>query len=163
LDEGLDTLARAIHANFVEERLAEGRSREEASLQDWDRLSHDLRESNRQQADHIPVKLRAICCTCMKPSPDAVPVTEFSEMEVELLARMEHDRWVAERRLAGWRDGPRDTSRRTTPHLADWTVVPASVQEYDRGAVRQIPALLDLVGEKVYRHADGPSGGACGP
>jgi len=154
LNEELDVLARAIHEDFVRKRRAEGRPATDPSMQDWEHLGYDLKESNRQQADHIPVKLRAIGCTRTQPHAGARPVSTFSEEEVERLARMEHDRWIAERRLAGWTDGPKDNAKRTSPYLGDWADLPDEVRDYDRLAVRGLPALLRLVGEAVYRVGD---------
>lgn len=156
LDEELDVLARAIHLGYVRDQRAKGRPPTDPSMSDWDHLPYDLKESNRQQADHIPVKLRAIGCTRTPPHPEALPVTGFSEEEIEVLARMEHHRWVAERRLAGWTDGPRDASKRTHPHLVEWEALPEEVRKQNRDAVCEIPSLLRLVGERIYRRSDEP-------
>ncbi|MEA3364307.1 MAG: RyR domain-containing protein [Candidatus Hydrogenedentes bacterium] len=73
------------------------------------------------------------------------------ENEVELLARMEHSRWNAERFLAGWIPGPKCVSKKTSPYLVPWEELPEKTKHYDRGTVRDIPQLLELVGEKVFR------------
>jgi hypothetical protein len=71
---------------------------------------------------------------------------------VEMLAAMEHARWNAERFLAGWTYGEeRDTAGRRSPYLVPWDALPEQIKEYDREAVRNIPALLALIGQKVYR------------
>lgn len=146
-----ERLARAIHQHFVAKRGAEGRSREDRSMADWAALNEDLRESNRQQADHVIIKLRALGCA-MVPKPDSRPgVQRFDAEEVELLARMEHERWNAERRLANWTLGEKSVERRTSPYLVSWAELPFEVQEYDRTAVRGIPELLDAIGMKVCR------------
>jgi hypothetical protein len=163
LDEGcceatlVDTvnerLARAIHAAFVRQRAGEGRSGEDRSMADWAVLNEDLRESNRQQADHVVIKLRTLGCA-MVPKADQRPgLTRFDPAEVELLARMEHERWSAERRLANWTLGEKNVERRTSPYLVSWDALPATVQEYDRTAVRDIPELLDSIRMKVCRVA----------
>jgi hypothetical protein len=154
LHERVDALARALHERFVRQRSADGRPASDPSMQPWARLDESLRNSNRQQADHIPVKLRAIGCSASPPLAGREPVTSFSEPDVELMARMEHARWCAERVLAGWTPGPKDHQKRTTPYLVPWFELAEDIKEYDREFVRAIPEVLGEVGEGVYR-ADG--------
>lgn len=151
-ETGNERLARAVHADFVQHRLAEGeRDPRDRSMANWVILDEDLRESNRQQADHVAIKLRAVRCETA-PQLDPRPGLErFEDSEVELLAKMEHERWNAERRLAGWTRGERNLEHRTTPYLTSWSELPAQVQEYDRAAVRGIPELLRAIGMKVCR------------
>jgi hypothetical protein len=80
-----------------------------------------------------------------------VPATSFTDAEVELMARMEHARWCAERVLGGWTPGPRDVLKRMTPYLVPWFELAEDIKEYDREFVRAIPEVLGEVGESVYR------------
>ena len=147
-----ETLAQAIHENFRRRRIAEGRDPAEPSSRPWDELNDDFRDSNRQQADHLAIKLQGIGCVRAEHNdPRMITVNAFGDHEVEIMARMEHSRWNAERWLAGWMQGPRDASRRSSPYLVPWEELPPNIQEYDREAVRLIPALLDAIGEKVCR------------
>ena len=153
LNEDLHLFARAIHQKFVQEREQEGRPATDPSMQPWNRLDETFRESNRQQADHVAVKLRAIGCYSALPETGKTPVGEFSPEEVEVLARMEHARWNAERFLDGWtlvRDNP-DKTKKQSPWLVSWDELPDTIKGYDRDAVLRIPLLLGLVGQKVYR------------
>lgn len=155
LHERLDRIARAFHESHVQARLAEGaKLADDIALAPWSQLSETFRSSNRQQADHLDVKLRAIgCCRAMKESRGNAPaVVSFADDEVELLARMEHARWRAERLLAGWKYGePKDKLRKISSDLVAWDMLPPSSKEYNRHAVREIPQILALVGEKVER------------
>lgn len=153
----LDVMARALHEDFVS-KLGEAERNNPAnpSAAPWDSLSEQLRESNRQAADHIPVKLRAIGCHAVRASGggSGAPVAEFTTEEVEVLARMEHRRWMAERFLAGWVLGPRDLDKRTSPYLVEWEALPThpvNVPDYDRNAVRILPEVLGRVGMEIRR------------
>lgn len=147
LNDDLDRLAQARH-----EKYRQGRPQDDLSAAPWEKLREDFKDSNRQQADHIPVKLRAIGCYAATQG-DGTPVTAFDDDEIERMARMEHARWNAERWLDNWTLGPRNPEAKTSPYLVDWDQLPDEIKEYDRDAVRQIPQLLDKVGAKVYRHA----------
>jgi hypothetical protein len=121
----------------------------------WNQLGAVFVESNRQQADHIMIKLRGIGCYSSPPKNE--PPYRFSEKsEIELLARMEHARWIAERRLAGWMFAPgekdaKDEKHKTSPYLVGWDQLDEKVRDYDRDAVLDIPRLLELINEKIYR------------
>jgi len=150
----LDELARAAHDDYVANRRREGAYREDdPSLRPWEELDEQLRESNRYQADHMAAKLRAVGCCLAPPQPGKEPVQEFTDAEVELMARMEHARWNAERLLAGWQYGPRrDPENMRSPYLVPWEDLPEEIKEYDRQAVRNIPHLVHLAEQRTYRN-----------
>jgi hypothetical protein len=148
LNKELDLLARAIHEDFVRRRMREGADHRDPSCRPWELLDQARKDSNRQQADHIAVKLRAIHCRAV-PGKDESTFT-FSEEECELLARMEHARWKAHRYLTGWSPGPaKDTEKKTSPWLGEWETLPESVKEQNREPVRNIPRLLALTGKHI--------------
>lgn len=153
-----EELARTIHDDFRrkrEERIrAKGGnpSADPATLA-WENLDEGLRESNRQQADHIGIKLHAIGCERVRADDPRPPVTGFSAREIELLAEMEHNRWNAERWLAGWDEGPSDKPRKKSPYLVSWSKLEDDIKKYDRDAVELIPILLERIGEKVCRRS----------
>ena len=151
LDEKLDVLARSVHAFHVEG--IEGEGGDAAARPGgapWSELPETYREASRRQADHIDVKLRAIGS---RPVPrGSAPPFFFSEDEVELLARLEHARWMAERVVDGWRYGPvRDDARRIHDLLVPWEQLAENARERDRIAVRAIPTLLERVGRTIAR------------
>ncbi len=142
----LDRLATAIHQAHVQRCIATTARRPETdpALRNWDELREDIRESNRQQADHLCIKLRAIGCELVE-SDASGGLASLSEADVETLSPVEHARWNAERWLAGWQYGtPGDKTLRISPHLARWDELDPSIQEYDRVAIRQIPELVKV-------------------
>ena len=60
-----------------------------------------------------------------------------------------------ERLESGWRPGPKDIGRKTTPYLIPFDELPDDIADLDRDAVRQIPGALELVDLKVVRSATG--------
>jgi hypothetical protein len=58
-----ETLAQAIHQAYLYDRLAAGQTfGSSAALVSWDRMDEGLKESNREQARHVPQKLARIGC-----------------------------------------------------------------------------------------------------
>jgi len=146
-----EIIARAIHEDYRLARANEARA-QEPSMEEWDELRDDLKESNRQQADHILEKIQHIGYTVHKVNNrNNKPIT-FTGEEVEIMAKMEHDRWHTERLRHGWRWGEkRDTSQKISPYIVPWSGLSEEVKEWDRRAVRNIPALLAAVGLELQR------------
>jgi hypothetical protein len=139
-----DRMARNLHAAYVRLRQQEGLAADERSMRDWEELDDDLVESNRQLADHIPVKLRAIGCRLAREGDGdpGILVSALTREETLLLGRIEHRRWVAERRLAGWRDGEKNVEQRLSPYLVPWELLPEDVQHNDVHFAEILPTLL---------------------
>ncbi|MGD9141727.1 MAG: NAD-binding protein, partial [bacterium] len=155
MDDKLDRLAMEIHAVYMQIRES-AIPPNDPSMMPWNKLDGDLKDSCRQQADHIAVKLRAIGCYSSGKVVSDTPVAEFGEQEVEIMAIMEHSRWCAERRLAGWQPGPRQPDEHTSPYFVDYDTLPEEVRDFNRESVRRLPRLLEAVGERIYRVASSP-------
>lgn len=144
-----EILARAIHEDYVRDQVARGNTPEvNPAMVDWDDLPEGLKESNRRQADHARVKLRAIGYDIRRLTDGDAEPPAFSADDVELMAEMEHDRWMAERLFEGWTydPGEKDLDRKTSPHLVPWDELSDDVKEFDRNAVRGLPAFLATAG-----------------
>lgn len=150
----MDAGAIAVHEDYRTKRLQEVHDTDDPALRPWESLDEDLKDSNRQQADHMEVKLRAIGLTTSTGST-ALPVNSFTPEEIEILARMEHARWNGERFLAGWSHAPGEKSveHKTSPWLVGWDDLPEDIRERDRDAVRNIPHLVQMSGRRMVRIA----------
>jgi hypothetical protein len=152
LAETLDERAKAIHNHFLELETARGRGRHDSAMNDWDNLPDLLKDSNREGAAHIPIKLRAIGCAICDEEAPWPAVESFEDDEVLLMAQMEHARWSAQYRLDGWRPGtPRDDARKIHPSLIPWDDLPEDAREKNYYFVRIIPDVLHRTGQKVCR------------
>lgn len=146
-----ETIAQAMHEAYRHASQGKARSRD-LSMAKWDKLPDYLKESNRQQADHIFEKLRRIGCTVHKAANRNITPMTFTEDEIEIMAKMEHDRWNEERLLDGWKWGERrDATKKTSPYLVGWSELPEDVKERDRQTVRKIPEFLAKVGLEIQR------------
>lgn len=144
--ERLDTVARAIHEDYLQQLVPQSGvvSESDAYKQSWDALNEHAKDANRAQADHIPYKL-AICGKLTMPDEKTATDQEeisFTAQEVERLAQIEHTRWMAQRYLAGWRYGAhRDDLRRLHPSMEAWDILPESEKQKDRDVIVRIPHL----------------------
>lgn len=145
-----DQLARAIHQAYVKNCEASGESRlVNPSMQPWEDLPDHLKQANLAQAADIGTKLEAIDCAVV-PESAATPDFAFSEAEIELLAKLEHQRWVGERKGQGYEYGPvREGNQH--PDLVDWEYLSESAQNKDRDAIRELPMILWRAGFQILR------------
>jgi voltage-gated potassium channel Kch len=150
-----EILSRVIHAEYVDEQRRQGATAATVpSLVPWDRLPDSLKESNRDQAAHIGVKLAAIGCGIAPLCDWDADQFTFTQDEVERLAEMEHDRWTKQRLRDDWKLGTKDIDAKVSPYLVPWGQLIDDVKEWDRRAVRGIPGFLARAGYQVERGID---------
>src|SRR2546423_2391042 len=150
-----EVLARAMHENYVREQQAKGDGfGANPSLVSWEDAEESLKASNRRFAEGIGDKLRAAGCV-LKPIPPgdgAAAPFEFTDEEVEVLARIEHDRWASDLERDGWRSGPvKDPVAKEHPLLVSWSALSADDRDKDRAAVRGLPSMLLEAGFAIER------------
>ncbi|WP_131744911.1 NAD-binding protein [Frankia sp. Cppng1_Ct_nod] len=151
-NDTLTVLARAIHGQYLiaeqEKGTAIGSSE---SMELWDGLPEDLRTANYRQATGIGAKLNEINAVVV---PMTYPTTGFTfhPDEIDLLARIEHERWCAERRSQGWTFAPiRDNARKRHNLLVNWTELPSEHRAKDTATIRNLPDLLADHGLQILR------------
>jgi len=141
LSEMDDARARLLHEDYCakdDRGCAEtpGRRKAAANLP-WESLPETYREANRSSADHIEVKLRAVGRT-LAPRGSAAEAPLTPE-ELEVLSRMEHDRWWADRALDGWTYAPeRDNARKHHPDMVPYEQLSEPKRQLDRDNVQNI-------------------------
>ena len=78
-----------------------------------------------------------------------------SEAELDQMARLEHESWLAHLRLAGWRRGPaRDDRRRIHPALGSWEELD---DDNRRRARRNVVSALSTLESLGYRSRPSPT------
>ena len=148
-----DVLALAIHEDYVRRRKADGSlPHDDPALRSWEKLPESLRASSRDQAVDIARKLASIGCEAVLSEEGRSRAVEFEPDELEMLARMEHARWVEDRLRQGWRLGPRrDIAGKRSPYLVPWDELSEEVRDLDRDSVRAIPRLVAELGLSIVR------------
>jgi RyR domain/TrkA-N domain len=148
-----EAIAHAIHTSYVRERQAAvARADRPALLAPWDDLTQDEKEANRAQADAIFAQLQAVWYRMTTLDDWAAQLEPFSAEEVELMAELEHARWMAEHRDAGWSYGsPRNNALRQHPDFVPWADLPEDRRAIDREFIRARPAILAEAGYRIIR------------
>lgn len=146
-----EVLARVIHEDYVRNQEKEGQTPEtNPSMVPWEQLPENLKESNRLQADHIGLKLKAIGCGIAPLIDWDVGAPKIFQENIELLAEMEHERWMDERLRDGWQLGElRDVPKKVSQYLVPWNNLEENIKDYDRLTVRELPVFLAKVGFRI--------------
>ena len=145
-----DSRAKRLHQSYCESdnqrcALDPSKKRAPANLS-WDLLPESFRNANRWSADHVDVKMRAVGRIFSSNFGDSND--ELTTEELEVLSRMEHARWCAERQLDGWKYGDvRDDALKVHNLLVPFNQLSEDDKNRDR---ENVLAII-----KIVRDAEG--------
>ncbi|MBT0958269.1 hypothetical protein IV417_12800 [Alphaproteobacteria bacterium KMM 3653] len=149
-----DAAARAHHEAY--ETFMTGRPAQTP----WAKLPERFRTSNRRAIQHIPAKLASAGFDLggHLGVAQGLPVLKAGEAlcqdaeVLDQLSRLEHDRWMMDRWLDGWRFAPeRDDDRLLHPDLVPFDELSAQTQGYDTKFVEFLDDFLPRGAEGVAR------------
>jgi ppGpp synthetase/RelA/SpoT-type nucleotidyltranferase len=157
-DAEIGELAPKVHEFYMEKELVKFKSNTEdinkyKVLMPWKNLNPLLQKSNKKQvAFYEHILKRAGLSIRKSDNPVVINIGETVVPEAyELLAKLEHARWNAERLLEGWRYGPKDIANKLNPYLVAWDKLDNEIKSYDFDPVNNIPQLLAKIGYEVYK------------
>jgi ribonuclease HI len=145
-----EPIAQAIHERWRQEAIAKGENGTS-----WQDLDESRKDSNRDQARHIPIHLREVDCAIAPLRDWEAKDFTFTDSEITLLAIAEHERWNHERIANGWKlADEKNVQRKETPYLLPWERLRElypDIAELDPVTVRAIPAILASAGLQIIR------------
>ena len=149
-EAAIEKLARQIHADYLAEMRAAGNTAP-PNVVEWDELTEEFKESNREQARSISQKLNFIGMGFDAGEAEYPTVERFDEETTLLLAQNEHIRWMQEKLANGWAFSPvYDNEKKHHPMLVPYEELPPEEQQKDINAVNNIIPLLKSIGLRVY-------------
>jgi len=157
--EEIETLAPLVHEFYrltrLEELIPEANDINKFKvLMPWNKLDPSLRHSNlKQVAFYEHILNRVDLSIRKKDNPVPFNIKEnVNQAEYDMLAKLEHARWNAERLLEGWKYGPdKDIAAKLNPCITAWENLDDETKGYDYGPVDNIPTLLSKIGYEVYK------------
>lgn len=160
----LDTIAAGLHQVYCE---GADTWQTEAARKNFEELDEGLKEENRRNVLDIFNKLRRFGYVAVRADTQNQP-DELNEQVVELMAEMEHMRWMKSKISDGWTYAPtRDDKNKKHPCLLPWqeltdddltkwdigvlkaigrNPLPELEKDKDRSLVRAIPRILGMAG-----------------
>jgi len=159
LMEGLDTLAKNGHDKFLRNRENDGKRLKNSrggydnpADYSWDQLEETYREWNRSPFDHTIIKLNILADKYKIVGVTTYLVTTLSKEliqiiekilvnyreeilndDMELLAKVEHNRWVGEKLASGWMLGEKtNKDYKVSSFLVSYDELSEEIKQYDR-------------------------------
>ncbi|MFG2040421.1 DUF1003 domain-containing protein [Dactylosporangium sp. NPDC048998] len=137
-------LAKAIHQIHLQATTEDRQPPSDSpALRPWEQLPEEEQEATRVQARRVGERLAAVGCL-MVPTFDPTRTFAFSDYEVQLLARLEHEHETTQPTPYGTAGAP-----------VPWEQLSDAARAKHMEAVRRIPAMLAAVGFQVLRDGKG--------
>ena len=153
--EGLDAVARSIHETWysgnssaIAEAERDGdatkaqKLREKSAYKPWDKLTEEQKSDNRSAADHIAVKIRAAGLDPADPELER-KWQSLDSATLDMLSRVEHERWCAVKWLGGWRLGERCDERKVHNNLVPFDELDQATKDFDLHQIQGAVANLN--------------------
>jgi len=111
-----------------------------------------LKYSNLRQARSVAKMLELVGWEMRPKDSIGEKIENISPETVEYLARFEHEEWVKERLNFGWVYGKnKDVEKKISPYIVAYQELDDEVKDFDRDTVRNIPALLGMIGMSIFK------------
>ena len=163
LEAEYDSQARRFHREYERLRMEQARAKDPGApppaSEPWEVLPDQLRVSNRRVAAHMRAKAYAAGFDLGKwldsrnggwsahNLPPAAANFLIGDPNFMLkMAKLEHQRWVLERFLDGWRPGPRDNYKRQRPDLIPFEQLGPGTAHKDDEVTKTTKALMEASG-----------------
>jgi hypothetical protein len=148
-----ELVAITLHEEYVHQQKNLGHTPQtKPAIFPWNELDEQYKESNRRQAYHVGVKLKTVGCGVTLLTDWDAELIKFRPVEVETMAKMEHIRWMEEKKTEGWKYGPiRDDDKKIHPSLIPWEELTEADKEINRNFIRKLPHVLAQVDLQIYR------------
>lgn len=118
----------------------------------WSLLPEEIKESNRLQADDMISKLWRCGYDIQDARNRQAVLIRFPSEDIEIMAVLEHERWVEEKQEKGWKYGPtRDDEKKIHNRLVPWEELPEDEKDKDRNAAINIPHLLASINLEIIK------------
>ena len=154
--EEIERVAPEVHEFYLKKKFASGATSDE-SMKPWANLAESLKNSNRQQIAFIESVLNKVELGVRKFAGrpqlfDFEQEYHDGRTYLDVMAELEHARFVVERLSEGWAYGAvKDIEKKVSPYLLSWVRIPDDIKEYDLEAVRHFQELMNQLGFEIYK------------
>ena len=161
MEGALDARARRVHQAYLDDAQNHPQPQDAldplSSRRSWEMLSSFKRDDSRNSADCFVARLNSIGLELLGPGESShcdltttVSPASIDAASLEVMARLEHRRWVVSRLLCGWSCGEtRDEVRKVHPSIRPWEEL-NSVEKNKDYVVGSVMRLMGP-GERLVR------------
>ena len=115
----------------------------------WAELKETFKAANYGLIDHVEEKLKRVGLALRKVDDRPPIVCHFNQEQLEILAEMEHGRWVVERLENSWTFGERNDEKKNSPQLISWNGLSDSEKKKDYSSIQDLPEFLAAEGYEI--------------
>ena len=157
-----DFIAKHIHYEWARSQAAKNKTQLGTMQEEWDKIKDSQKDSNRLPARHLFIKLRYVNADLT--DMDTGEELDFDTLEESVwdsIARMEHNRWNAEKYINGFVrvDGVSDKNLGNFLKgnlKCHWDLVPfddldAETQAYDTFTFKMAPVIAHLNKKRILK------------
>jgi len=157
-----DFIAKHIHYEWAKTQAAKNKTRLGTMQEEWDKIKDSQKDSNRLPARHLFIKLRFVNADLS--DLDTGEELDFDTLEPEVwdrIARMEHNRWNAEKYINGFVQVEGVTDKNLGNFMkgnlkCHWDLVPfddlsAETQAYDTFTFKMAPVIAHLNKKRILK------------
>ncbi len=157
-----DFIAKHIHYEWAKHQAEKNKTAVGSMQAEWDKLKDAQKDSNRLPARHLYIKLRFVKAELSDVTTgDELNFDDLEDHLWDRIARMEHNRWNAEKNINGFVLIDKVNDKNLGIFLKDnlkchWDLVPFDMldhetQEYDKYTFRMAPVIAQLNHKKILR------------
>jgi hypothetical protein len=159
-DSNIEIMAKAFHNNYCDYYRAQGyvwgaedsdEMKTLSSLIDYDKLPDIEKMQNGNIARYLFSRL-GIVGYIIVTNRNGEPLVEFQSEEIEILAEMEHQRWMKRMFEEGWKYA--NTANKILKLHADllpWEQLTDASKENDRLVIKSIPKIVASAGYNLFK------------
>ena len=157
-----DFIAKHIHYEWAKSQAAKNKTRLGSMQDEWDLIKDSQKDSNRLPARHLFIKLRFVHADLSDQTTGEE--LDFDSLEPEVwdrIARMEHNRWNAEKYINGFVQIEGVSDKNLGNFLkgnlkCHWDLVPfddlsKETQDYDKFTFRMAPVIAHLNKKRILK------------
>ena len=157
-----DFIAKHIHYEWAKSQAAKHKTSIGTMQEEWDKIKDAQKDSNRLPARHLFVKLRYVKADLSdQENGEELDFTALGEEIWDRIARMEHNRWNAEKYISGFVrvDSVEDknlgaflkTNLKCHWDLIPFDDLPKETQEYDKFTFKMAPVIASLNHKRILK------------
>ncbi len=159
-----DFIAKHIHYEWAKYQAEKNKTPLGTMHEEWDKLKDSQKDSNRLPARHLRIKLRFVKADLTDvDTGDELNFDDIDESIWEKIARMEHNRWTAEKNINGFVLVQKEPEKTLGTFLKEnlkchWDLVPfekldKETQDYDKFTFKMAPVIAKLNNKTIRKKA----------
>lgn len=154
INPNIEFIAKKFHEHYIQHLKSTNNEVDtNPYLNEWDFLSEERKDSFRQKVRTLEIILNGFNYVILPKTFNDRLNTVFTKEESQILGKIEHSRWLADRTLEGWRyeEGGKQNYLKTNPLLVEWSKLPEEAQKWNINQMNDIPEIFDACGLKLEK------------